>query len=356
MFNEKYASVLNEYENFWERKNTERCILNLSYTKSKTTPYRRFTSLEERWLDEEYVYGGFKNRLGNTGYMAEGIPMLFTNLGPGCLAACIGGNYGLAPRTIWFDQNPVIADWENAPLLEFNESSEMWQHITRLQSRFAKDKDVHFSITDLGGILDIVASLRSTETLLYDLYDYPEEVKKCTENVLKLWYKAFDRQLETIKGTGQPFNNWMNIPSSKPWYPIQCDFSYMISPAQFEEFVLPHLADQAKNIERTIYHLDGKGELPHVDMLLDIPELNGIQWISGDGEAPLYDEKWFGLYKKIQDKKKNIVLLGGLNERDLAGAERLIKSIDPTGVYISVHCSTEDKAKDLLEKVTRWSE
>jgi len=356
MLNDKYNNVIDEYEKFWERKNDDRCILNISYKNQSAPPYRRPSSVEEMWLDEEYIYNAYKRRLENTGYIAEGIPMLFTNLGPGCLAACIGGNYGLTQKTVWFDQNPVIDDWANPPKLKFDEKSEMWQHIVRLQNKFATDTDVHFSITDLGGILDIIASLRSTESLLYDLYDYPAEVKACTKLVLKMWYKAFDMQVETIRKTDQPFNNWMNIPSKKPWYPIQCDFSYMISPTQFREFVLPHIVDQVNHIDRTIYHLDGTGEIPHLDMLLDVPDLNGIQWAAGAGEAPLYDEKWFGLYRRIQDKKKNLVLLGGISEKNLAGAERLIKSIDPTGVYISINCSCKEKAEDLLEKITRWSE
>ena len=152
------------------------------------------------------------------------------------------------------------------------------------------------------------------------------------------------------------YNNWMNIPSSKPWYPLQCDFCYMISPKQFSEFVLDDLIDQVNYMPRSIYHLDGVGELPHIDMLLDIEGLTGIQWTSGAGNAELWDEKWFDLYRKIQDKKKNIVLLSGINEHDEAGAERLIKSLDPTGVYISFGCSSEDKAKDMLEKISRWSE
>ena len=148
----------------------------------------------------------------------------------------------------------------------------------------------------------------------------------------------------------------MDIPSEKPWYPIQCDFCYMISPDQFEEFVLPHILKQVEYMPRSIYHLDGQGEIPHLDMLLDIPDLTGIQWVAGAGQAPLTDEKWFDIYRKIQDKKKNLVLQGGINDRNLAAAERLIKSIDPVGVYISVHCSSPEKAEDLLEKVTRWSE
>ena len=78
--------------------------------------------------------------------------------------------------------------------------------------------------------------------------------------------------------------------------------------------------------------------------------------MAGDGKEPLPDPQWFELYRKIQDKKKKLVLLKGIDENDLAGAERLIKSIDPTGVFISVNCSSKEKAEDLLEKITRWSE
>ena len=356
MFKENYATALARYEKFWERTNTDRCILNINYGKEGSIPYRNPSSLEEQWLDEEYIYSSFKQNVANIGYLAEGVPFLFTNLGPGCLAACIGGNYGLAPHTVWFDRNPIIDEWENLPEIEFDEQSEMWQHIVRLQNKFATDSDVHFSVTDLGGVLDVVAALRSTEKLLYDLYDYPDEVKEFTDKVKQLWFRAFDKQIELIRKTGQPFNTWMNIPSSKPCYAIQCDFCYMIAPQQFEEFVLPHITEQVNYMDRSIYHLDGVGEIPHLDMLLDIPKLGGIQWVAGAGKAPLSDEEWFAMYRKIQDKKKNLVLLDAINEFDLAGAERLIKSIDPAGVYISAHCSCKEKAEDLLERITRWSE
>lgn len=220
----------------------------------------------------------------------------------------------------------------------------------------ARDPETCFSITDLGGITDIVASLRGTETLLYDLYDHPEEVKAYSEKILDEWFKAFDKQVETVRAAGLPYTTWMGIPSEKPWYALQSDFCAMISPSQFEEFVLPDLIRQTRHMERSIYHLDGPGELPHVDMLLDIPELTGIQWTSGDGNAHIADPVWFDLYRKIQDKKKNLVLLGAIGEWDMAGAERLIKSLDPTGLYLTCGCFTRERAEDMLEKIIRWSE
>ena len=348
--------IMQQYENFWERKNKDRPVLNLSYNKEGAKRFRAPVSLEEKRLDANYIYDAYKHKIAQTGYLAEGVAMQFTNLGAGCLAACIGGDFTITDRTIWFDQDPIIKDWENPPKLEFNEQSKIWQTVLSIQNKFSQDPTAHFSITDLGGILDIVASLRGTNDLLYDLFDYPDEVIECCQKVKELWFKAYDKQLEIVKSANQPYNNWMNIPSLKPWYPLQCDFCYMISPEHFRQFALQDLIDQVNYMERSIYHLDGCGELVHVDALLDIPNLTGIQWIVSPTDEPLYNEKWFDLYKKIQDKKKNIVLLNALKENDLAEAEKFFKTVDPTGVYIQAHCSSKEKAENMLETICRWCE
>lgn len=356
MFTDSWSSIFVRYETFWERTNTDRPILNMSYNKTNVAPYRPANSLEEQWLDAEYKYNAYKGYVAATGFLAEGVPRHFTNYGPGCLAACIGGSFELRPDTIWFDTKQFVTDWENPPEVALDENSEIWQALIREQAYFARDPEAQFSVTDLGGVLDIVASLRGTQNLLYDLYDYPDQVKEFTAKVKAVWNTAFAQQLNTLENAGQIYNTWMNIPSAKPWYPIQCDFCYMLSPQHFSEFVLPDIIDHANLMERSIYHLDGPGELPHLDMLLDIPSLNGIQWTSGASNDPLWSPKWFDLYRKIQDSKKNLVLMGGIDERDLTGAERLIKSIDPAGAYISIACSSQKKAEDLFEKIIKWSE
>lgn len=356
MFKQKYASVLAEYEKFWNREKTGRPILNISYQKPGTVNYRAPASLEEQWLDPEYNYKAFKIRSENFEYLAEGIPGYFTNLGPGCLSACLGGGYELAKRTIWFEKEQFVTDWENPPAVKFDEQSEMWQHVTKMQERFAADPEVCFSITDLGGIMDIVASLRGTENLLYDLYDYPDEVYNFTKEVRREVRVAYEKQVDLIRKHDLPFITWMNIPSEKPWYPMQCDFCYMISPTQFERFVLPELVDQASYVDRPVYHLDGIGELPHLDMILDIPGLSGIQWNPGAGKEPLCDEKWFDIYKKIQDKGKNLILLWALDENLEDKLEKFIKTVDPTGVYLSGNrFSSPEAAERMYENILKWT-
>ena len=356
MFAKKYKQAIDRHEQFWERTNTDRPILNISYKKEGFVPYPTPKTPEQKFLDIDYKYNAYKHNAENMGYLAEGVPLLFTNLGPGCLAESLGSGYKLTDRSVWFDVNTPVKDWDNPPKVEFDPKSELWTVMEKEQKLYASDPDVHFSITDIGGIMDVVASLRGTQNLLYDLYDYPDEVREFTKQVKKEWFKAFDQQLKTVTSVDQPINNWMNIPSKKPWFPIQCDFCFMISPTQFEEFVLEDIIDQANYMERSIYHLDGIGELPHVDMLLDIENLGGIQWVPGDNTESVTDPKWLDLYKKIQDKNKCLVLTNCIDENDFEGLERIVKTLDPRGVHLRINCSTKDKAEDLVEKITRWSE
>lgn len=353
MFETKFAAAMDAYEAFWNHTSIGRPILNLSSCFDWSWR-REPQTLEQKWLDEELIYANARGLAAHSRYVAEGVPNLFANLGPGMLAACIGGSYKLAPNTVWFDQNPIIRDWDDMPQIRFDENSALWQHLERIQKRCLPDGGFSVSITDLGGIMDITASLRGTENLLYDLYDYSEEVIALNRRVRDIWLEAFDRQAALVSSTGLPYNNWMSIPSRKPWFPIQCDFCAMISPKQFAQFVLDDLVAQTEHLPRSIYHLDGPGEIPHLDMLLDIPRLCGIQWTSGDGKPALTDPCWFDMYKKIQDKKKNLVLLGPVTPHNLPGIERLCKTLDPTGLYMSGWFTDQAEGEYIVECIEKW--
>ena len=83
---------------------------------------------------------------------------------------------------------------------------------------------------------------------------------------------------------------------------FQCDVSYMLSPAMFERFVLPDLAACCGAMDYAFYHLDGKGAVPHLDMLLSLERLRGIQWIPGAGSPPA--QEWLPLLRRIRDGGK----------------------------------------------------
>ena len=99
--------------------------------------------------------------------------------------------------------------------------------------------------------------------------------------------------------------------SDRPYYMLQCDFGYMIGPGMFDEFVKPELTASIRRLPRSFYHLDGKGQLPHLDSLLSIPELTGVQWQPGDGVPEC--EYWPELFTRIfaAGKKTQMVRMTG---------------------------------------------
>jgi 5-methyltetrahydrofolate--homocysteine methyltransferase len=58
----------------------------------------------------------------------------------------------------------------------------------------------------------------------------------------------------------------------------------MIGPKMFRRLSLPDLKATCQRLGRSFYHLDGVGQIPHQPYLLGIEELDGMQWIPGDGK------------------------------------------------------------------------
>jgi hypothetical protein len=78
----------------------------------------------------------------------------------------------------------------------------------------------------------------------------------------------------------------------------------MIGPAMFDEFVKPEIVATCEKLPRTVYHLDGVGQLAHLDSLLDIEPLDGVQWVPGDGKPG--SAHWPEVFRKIHAAGKRI--------------------------------------------------
>ena len=103
---------------------------------------------------------------------------------------------------------------------------------------------------------------------------------------------------------------------------LQCDFSAMISPDMFAEFMVPVLTEMTERISYTMYHWDGPGAIPHLDHLLSIPALDMIQWTPGAGVPPADDETWWPLYHRIVDGGKKLYCAGCRSQERLVALKR----------------------------------
>jgi hypothetical protein len=169
-------------------------------------------------------------------------------------------------------------------------------------------------MSDLGGSLDIVSTFLPGKELLFALYDYPESIKRLGWDAHRMWWRYFDEFNSILQPKNPGYTAWTAIFSEDPYYMLQCDFSYMIGPKMFDEFVKPELAETCRKLTNPFYHLDGPGQLPHLDSLLEIPELKGVQWVPGSG-APdwIY---WPEVYRKIRKAGKLVQLFGNINTLD----------------------------------------
>jgi 5-methyltetrahydrofolate--homocysteine methyltransferase len=198
-----------------------------------------------------------------------------------------------------------------------------WQRVCEVTreavNRWGDQLSVGF--TDLGGTLDILAHLRGTQKLLLDLVDAPGEVDRLLRQTNNLWLECYEA-LYQITRRGRGITCWGPCWSYSRGYLLQSDSSYMISPKMFERFILPDLTTCCTVLDYPFYHLDGKGQLPHLEMLLSIERLRGIQWVPGDGQPQA--EHWLPLLARIRQHGKlcqvNVTAQGALTIlRELGG-------------------------------------
>lgn len=352
------------YTAFWDHDAIDRCLLYIDINKSEEIACGRMfgydeqqrkqgaapaeqSELSRQWEDLDWRVRSEAEDVAHTRYFGDGFATVFTNFGPGSLAACIGGNYQLAKTTIWFDRSPIITDWANLPPIEFNPDSAMnrlTEGLTQLLSERGHNS-FYTSLADLGGTLDIIASLRGSQELLYDLYDYPVQVLSLIGRIGPMWKESYRRLTDIIFRYYDGMTSWMPIWCPQRYAPLQCDFSAMLSPDMFKEFVLPDLIDLSDFLDKSIYHLDGPGELAHLDHLLGIESLDAIQWVPGAGNYDVTDACWFELYQKIQAAGKNLILFTDEPEH----IEPLLKNVSTKGLFIwAMNMTDETLAQELV--------
>ena len=248
-------------------------------------------------VSAEKIIRDISLHLEATRYYGDAFPRWWVNFGPGIVAGFLGARVHSVPETVWFEPRTVREPSELT--FSYDPGNPWWVRIQKLTRAAVEawEGQVQVSHTDLGGNLDIIASFRTTQNLLYDLYDAPEEIDRLVREVTQLWLRYYDELDAIMRPTCRGTTPWAPIWSKKRSYMMQCDFAYMISPEMFERFVVPDLVTCCEHLDHGFYHLDGAGQIPHLDLLMQIPRLRGIQWIPGDGAPPPH--KWLDLLQRI---------------------------------------------------------
>lgn len=295
-------------------------------------------------VSAEAVVDRWDWELSTVRYFGDAFPAVWPNFGPGVAAAFMGAELETSEHTVWFhpSQPQEVGDlrFDYDPLNPWlarvkdlcRAAAERWEGL------------VQVGMTDLGGGLDLLASFRPGEGLLVDLYDHPEEVKQRTWELHELWWRYFDEINAILRPANPAYTAWTPIFSETPYYMLQCDFAYMIGPEMFDVFVRPELAASCERLGHGFYHLDGTGQLAHLDSLLSIPDMKGIQWVPGAG-APGCDQ-WPEVYRKIRSAGKLIQLFGDIHLLDT-----VVEQVGgPEGILLIGSAASEDEAREWVKK------
>ncbi|MCC6445246.1 MAG: hypothetical protein IT210_17525 [Armatimonadetes bacterium] len=282
-----------------------------------------------------------------TDYLAEAVPAVTPgDLAPNCLALYLGCHGVEMPETTWCE--PCIENAESARFA-YDPENFYWRFSIEAYSEVAMltDGKVLQQFPDLIEGLDTLAAMRGNHELLEDLLDRPEWVAASLRQITDRYFHHYDILYNLIRDEvgGSVFWAWSPGRMAK----FQCDFSAMISPAMFSDFMVPVLTEMSERIAHSMYHWDGPGALCHQDALLSIPRLDMIQWTPGAGSEPAWHNRWWPYYHKTLDAGKKLYIWAENKDQLLALKAEFGEQIK--GMLIAIGASDQRQAEDYIRAV-----
>ena len=339
------------YINWWNHKGI---ILNMwEHFQVGVTPHadipapKPYRDLNQRWFDPEWRAEYLDWYVAHSSLMADILPVANTQLGPGSLAAILGGVFEGGEDTIWIHPNPNYTDD-----IKFDTNQPNWLLHKDLLKACKKKAQGHYYVgmPDLMEGLDVLAAIKGTDKVLLDTVIQPEILEHQMQQINDIYFQVFDELYDIIREGDEMafcyFSSWAPGKMSK----LQSDISTMISVDDYRRFVQPFIREQCQKIDYTLYHLDGVGAMHHLDALLEIKELNAIQWTPGVGEPQGGSPKWYDLYKKILAGGKSIMACWVT----LDELRPLLDNIGGDGVHLEMDFHNESEVEQALRIIEEY--
>jgi hypothetical protein len=348
-----FDKVLARFEAWWACELVDRPLVTMSVKPPKpgpALPVKKHATERERWFDVEYALDRLEASLPHRVFFAESYPAYMPNLGPEICSTLFGAELEFGPATTW--SVPAARSCAEIVKMKPDFENPYWKAIRRATDlSLARGRGRWITgITDLHTNGDLPASLRDPQQFAVDLAEDLDAATAAVEHVTQFFPAIYDDLWARVRAAGQPSSTWAPALHAGRSYVTSCDFICMISPAMFQRAILPSIVREMRFLERNYFHLDGPGALRHLDALLALPELNGLQWIYGAGNGPA--RKWMEVYKRAQAAGKCLQIAC----EDLADAEAFVGELKPEGVWFTIGGAYSiDQAKSFVRKSERWA-
>lgn len=295
----------------------------------------------------------------STLFLGDAIPFYAPDLGPDQFAAFLGATLEIgdeAAETSW--AHPLPGELRDLLPLRLDPGNATWSAVCDYARRLAEHGQGRYIVgmADLHSHADALSALRSPGQLCTDMYDCPDVLEQAVAQVRALYPKVYEgifaagRMGAAPGGTGTV--GWLPLWCPKRSAVIQCDFAVFPSAEMFRRFVLPGIEQEADYLDHCFYHMDGVGQIRHLDDLLAVKRIDGIQWVPGAGQSDMYERCWRDLLKKCRRAGKSVIVYGALT---LEIVRDIHRDLGPRGIAYHITGGTRREVDDVLRWLCRNS-
>lgn len=364
LYKTDWEQTKGRWEQYWRQSNPGTPLMYLIGEKPGAVPLPevlKAKSVDDQYRNAARKVASFRHYCQNHVFLMDSFPNLSLDFGPGSLAGYLGCEIVFKPDTVWFE--PFVKDWAAIPDFRFDPDNVWWKEHYRLLSdaKALAGDDFYVDIPDLMENMDVLASMRGAQELIFDMMDEPEEVDRRIRQIEDVYFEYYDRFYELVRSRQDHgscytvFQIWGEGRIAK----LQCDFSALLSPQQFRQFIQGSLRRQTARLDRVLYHLDGPDAIKHVDALMEIKEIDALQWTSGDHGPDGTLPEWDVIYDKVRKAGKSLWIRVYTGEYDdwVRGAERIVKKYGSRGLFLMFPHMPLEQARNLERYAVRnWSD
>jgi hypothetical protein len=351
-FKPDYEISKKRYDAFWHCEIVDRPPVSIILPSENPNPmpHKHYDTFADKWLDIEFRAEQEYINISNKIFYADALPIAWPNMGPEIFSSWCGCGYEFGETTTW--SIPCIKNWnKDTDKASFNPDHPLFKttlKFTKLLLEYAEGNFI-VGLTDFHPGGDHIAALRDPQNLAIDLIENLDHVKAKLKSSYSEFFNVYNIFYEILRKAGMPITSWTPIIHEGCFYIPSNDFSCMISKEMFDEIFLPGIVEECRFYERSIYHLDGPNALRHLDSILEIKELNAVQWVCGAGSEGY--ARWVDVYKKIQNAGKGLQLIIDIDELPI-----VFETLRPEGVWFSGISGIKDKetADKVLQRIELW--
>ncbi len=349
---------IRRYLNFWNGSPVERPLMGFSLGgwfsfQSYTTiqNYRGLANLSPEMLSPEKYFNDYDQIVAPFEEIEDDV---IHSVAPipafPWLEAMLGISVQVGNESIWAKEGGF--DYRNIDQLDLSKQNpwrkKYLEFVTALQDRYGQRHPVGQPI--LRGTSDMVAALRGSQQMIFDLYDHPDEFRRLAGACTQFFIELIRDQLAVTR----PFHGGFELEQFTLWAPggivrMQEDASALFSPKLYVQYLQGEDRREASSFPYSLIHLHSSS-LHLLREIADIEEIKCIQINKDQGGWGV--SRMLPLFKMVQEKEKRLLVRGKLDRQDLADMR---KELSPRGLYLQVVIDTPSEAREFQEFFRPWN-